>query len=293
MSWRRALLIPTLIRTGLSAPRDRSTAWDRYWRGIRQTGPGGEVLWDGDSAEERAWVLGLARRTMDATLPVVDVGCGNGRYTRALSPWFPAAYGVDVSAQAVAHAERETRAEHEPLAGSTSTAPPRAAEDAAETTSARPRVSFRVLDMTETGAGERMRAEVGCANVFVRGLFHILDAAQRSRLAESCRALVGERGALLLVETDFPGSPLSYLDYLGARGSDYPTPLLRCLEAGLPKPARFGAREVTRHFPEGSWEHVESGGAELHAIAMRPGQRPRSIPAFFAVLRARPRELSR
>ncbi|WP_437922546.1 class I SAM-dependent methyltransferase [Sorangium sp. So ce291] len=288
--WRRALLVPTLLRAGLRAFRDRGGAWDRYWRGIRQTGPDGEVLWDGDSAEERGWTVGLARRAMESTLPVVDVGCGNGRYTRALAPWFTAALGVDVSAEAVARAERETRAALDaPLRTS---AAPGEAGAAPGGSSAPPRVSFRVLDMTEAGAGARLRAEVGSANVFVRGLFHTLDAAQRGRLAESCRALIGERGALLLVETDFPGSALAYLELLGARGGDYPAPLLRCLEAGLPPPARFGARELALHFPEASWEHVESGSAELCSAAMRPGQTSTRIPAFFAVVRARQRRRS-
>ncbi|WP_434047692.1 MULTISPECIES: class I SAM-dependent methyltransferase [Sorangium] len=313
--WRRALLVPTLVRAGLRALRARGGAWDRYWRGVRQTGPDGEVLWDGDSAEERDWIVGLARRAMDSTLPLVDVGCGNGRYTRALAPWFTAAVGVDVSAEAVAHAERETRAELEalhrtsaaPAPGEAGAAPgpgeagaapgpgeagaapgPGEAGAAHGESSAPPRPSFRVLDVTEAGAGARLGAEVGTANVFVRGLFHTLDAAQRGRLAGSCRALIGERGTLLLAETDFPGSALAYLELLGARGGDYPAPLLRCLEAGLPPPARFGARELALHFPEASWEHVEAGSAELRSAAMRPGQTSTRIPAFYAVLRARP-----
>ncbi|XXT25377.1 hypothetical protein WME94_28000 [Sorangium sp. So ce429] len=53
-------LVPTLLRAGLRAFRDRGGAWERYWRRIRQTGPDGEVLWDGDSAEERDWAVGLA-----------------------------------------------------------------------------------------------------------------------------------------------------------------------------------------------------------------------------------------
>ncbi|AUX44860.1 methyltransferase type 12 [Sorangium cellulosum] len=287
MFLRRALLVPTLLRSALRAPRDRRAAWDRYWRDIRRTGPGGEVLWDGGAPEELGWAIDLACRTMDTTRPVVDVGCGNGRYTRALSPWFAAAIGVDISAQAVTHAERETLAE-----GAGATDPAGAARGSDGATSSPPRVAFRTLDMTEPGAGERLRAEVGTANVFVRGLFHTLDAAHRGRLVESCRALVGQHGTVLLVETDYPGSALSYLDFLGARGSDFPEPILRCLEAGLPAPARFGAKEVARHFPEPAWERVEAGRAELHPAAMRPGQPQRPIPAFFAALRARPGRLS-
>ncbi|WP_437669732.1 methyltransferase domain-containing protein [Sorangium sp. So ce131] len=287
MFLRRALLVPTLLRSALRAPRDRRDAWERYWRDIRRTGPGGEVLWDGGAREELDWAIDLARRTMDTTRPVVDVGCGNGRYTRALSPWFPAAIGIDISVQAVARAERETLAEAPGAAD-----PAGAARGSAGATSRRPRPVFRALDMTEPGAGKRLRAEVGAANVFVRGLFHTLDVAHRDRLVASCRALVGQHGTLLLVETDYPGSALSYLDFLGARGGDFPEPILRCLEAGLPAPARFGAKEVARHFPEAAWERVEAGSAELHPAALRPGQRQQPIPAFFAALRAKTDRLS-
>ena len=47
-------------------------------------------------------------RYLDPALPVVDVGSGNGRYTRWLASRFPAAVGVDVASAAVTRARDES-----------------------------------------------------------------------------------------------------------------------------------------------------------------------------------------
>lgn len=94
MWWNRALLVPHLVRLGLRAPRDVSTRWDRYWAGVTATGDGGDVLWDSSSSDEAQRYLDLLGAHADPGLPVVDVGCGNGRFTRALAGRFPRAVGV-------------------------------------------------------------------------------------------------------------------------------------------------------------------------------------------------------
>ena len=87
---------------------------------------------------------------LDMTLPIVDVGCGNGRFTRRLSTSFPRAVGVDLSENAVALAAREA--------------------------SGIPGLTFRAVDGTAPAAADTLRAELGAdANVFVRGVFHVLD----------------------------------------------------------------------------------------------------------------------
>ena len=46
----RIRLIPKLAWYGARAPRDETVAWDRYWSSVRQTGQGGDVLWDAGGA---------------------------------------------------------------------------------------------------------------------------------------------------------------------------------------------------------------------------------------------------
>ncbi len=261
MSWRSVLLLPTLIRNGLKAPHDERVAWDRYWRGVQRTGAGGDVLWDGASARELEWVLETARRCFDRSLPLLDLGCGNGRYTRALAELAPSALGIDVSESAIAHAQRESNGNA--------------------------RVSFRALDVTAPGLGAALASELGAANVFVRGVLHVLDEARRRSLADNVRALLGERGTVLLVESVFHGSKLDYIEFLGAYGTHIPAPLRRLIEAGLSPPSQFGAPELDRFFPASRFERVESGPAVLDAVATRANEPLTAIPGFYAVLRPR------
>ncbi|HYH77541.1 MAG TPA: class I SAM-dependent methyltransferase, partial [Arthrobacter sp.] len=105
---RKYLMVPKLIRLSRYAPKDRTVAWDRYWAGIAQTGVQSEVLWDSGSDHELLGYADVLQRYLDLTLPVVDVGCGHGSFTRALAPFFPQAIGVDVSAHAVERARNES-----------------------------------------------------------------------------------------------------------------------------------------------------------------------------------------
>src|SRR5690349_7066403 len=109
MSWHKYLLIPKLMWYGMRASRDNVVAWDRFWACVQRTGPGGDVLWDAGSDAEIAGALGQLRPHLDPTLPIVDVGCGNGRYTRLLASLFPQALGIDVSTHALAKARDESR----------------------------------------------------------------------------------------------------------------------------------------------------------------------------------------
>lgn len=260
MSWQRALLVPRVARLAMRAPKDVRTRWDGYWASVRATGAGGDVLWDPGGEREVQHYLHQMRLHMDARLPVVDVGCGNGRFTRALAGLFPFALGVDLSPHAV------TRAEEESAPGSS--------------------VAFLALDMTIPDAGARIRAETGESNVFVRGLFHVLDPAARLATARNLRHLLGRHGRLLLAETDFKGSSLSYLEHLGARPAGMPAPLERVISFGLPQPSHFGPRELAESFPGTEWETFASGATTIEATFLRDDE-PALIPGYFAVLGAR------
>ena len=109
-------MIPKLARLSRSAPKDRRLAWDKYWAGIKSTGPGGEVLWDSGRDHEFMGYREVLLRYLDPDLPVVDVGCGHGSFTRALAGTFRDVIGVDVSAHAVTRARAESEALDGPAA---------------------------------------------------------------------------------------------------------------------------------------------------------------------------------
>lgn len=249
-----------VVRLGVRAPRGVASSWERYWVGVRATGDGGDVLWDTSDPTEVARYLALLGEHADPDLPVVDVGCGNGRLTRALARRFPRALGVDLSPAAIARARRET--------GSA------------------PGIAFRALDMTAPGAGRGLADVGGEATVFVRGLLHVLDVAARRRLAENVADLVGVRGTVLLAETNRRGPLLRYLESLGAGPEGIPGPLARAIATGIPRPSPFGAAELADCFPTDRWLRVlVDADATITTIPLRRAGVPDAVPGFVAVLR--------
>jgi SAM-dependent methyltransferase len=259
--WDRMLLVPTVVRLVSGAPKDPHAAWEKYWTGIRATGHDGDVLWDSGSPAERKQYTDIVLAHFDSDLPVVDVGCGNGTYSRWLGSLFPKVLGVDVSASAVARATWESRDSQN--------------------------LGFAVLDATEVGAGDRLLECLGPANVFVRGVFHVLKPDKQAALADNLRTIVGGAGRVFLAETNFPGNSLDYLAELGATSAHVPAPLQRALE-NLPRPGRFGAEQRRDAFPETKWRTIADGPASIGVIAMNSAGRPQRVPGYFALMASAP-----
>jgi SAM-dependent methyltransferase len=248
----------------LHRPSRPDRRWDAFWRGVSQGSLSESIIWDaapGAGNEEIRHHLKAMAGEMDTSLPVVDLGCGNGAITRRLTEIFPSVLGVDVSPEAVAAAH---------------CAQPHV-----------PGLSFRSLDATQPAAATGLARELGDANVFVRGVFHVLSRRRQARLAGSIEALLGTTGRIFLVETNVPGGALSYLRGLGATGEKIPGPLRQAISA-LPKPGHFGAGQRSRVFPADRWTLIAEGPTVLKTVPMEPGGPPGSIPAYWAVLAPRP-----
>ncbi len=256
------LMLPKLIRLSRSAPKDRPVAWDTYWAGIRGRGAGTEILWDPGTDDEFLGYRDILLRYLDRELPVIDVGCGHGRFTRALAGVFAEAVGVDVSGHAVAHADGHTRADG--LAA---------------------RVRYQALDMTGAGAAGALAVQ-GDANVFIRGVLHVLDAADQSAMVDNLRLLAGSRGTVFLAETNFQGNPVQYVSHLGATTRNIPAPLERAIR-GLPMPGHFGPEERSRVFPPEAWELMADGEVAIETNPMTGVDGQSRVPGYFAVLRPR------
>ena len=269
---KKYLLVPKLVRLSAGAPRDQRIAWDRFWSTVKATGAGGDVLWDSGSDREMKQYVHMLRLHLDTGLPVVDIGCGNGSFTRQLAGHFPDAVGVDVSANAVQRARTES-------AGMAN-------------------VSYTVRDMTAPGAGAGLMDELpvlggeGGANAFIRGVFHVLPARDRLALAENVRAITGANGRVFLAETDFQGNALDYVAHLGATFRSIPGPLQNAIQ-GLPVPGRFGPKERTLAFPATHWELIEDGPTTLETVPLSHPTQADLIPGYFAVLKARTSRLTR
>jgi SAM-dependent methyltransferase len=259
------LLLPRVALLGMRAPRDRRVGWERYWGSIRATGAHGDVLWDASEFDEADFYRRVADEHLDVRLPLVDVGCGNSGYTRHLAPLFPATLGVDIAE----HAVERARGESVGIAG----------------------LSYRAQDMTTSNAGSVIAREVGRddgrgANVFIRGVLHILSRTERLALVANLRAIVGTHGSVLLAETNFPGNLMGYLRHLGASVHSIPPQLERAIH-DLPAPGHFGAPERAAVFLAGQWRLVADGPCDIETIPLHDAADPEHIPGYFAVLAPR------
>ncbi|MFE9772051.1 class I SAM-dependent methyltransferase [Streptomyces sp. NPDC005931] len=170
-------------------------AWESFWR--EAPDEQGAVLWDAEPPLTVARHLALFEPHLtEPGLPLVDVGCGNGTQTRFLADRFPHVLGADLSAAALDHA--------------------RTADPAGQ-------VTYRQLDAAEEGEVQALHAELGDANVYLRGVLHQCEPADRQPLVNGIATLLGERGRAFLVElSEAAGSALKAL----AAGPAGPPPKL-------------------------------------------------------------------
>ena len=259
MRLRKLAVIPQLIYYTARAPRGQAKAWDAYWRDVRRTGPDGQVLWDTGDARESDEVLAQLRAHADPALPIVDVGCGNGRFSRLFVKHFFRVLGGDVSAHAIARARQESAGVE--------------------------RVAFRELDISAPAAGASVRRELGSdANVFMRGVLHVLDPKKRATAVDNLATILGDKGTMYLSETNIDGDPLDHLVMQGATATSMPDPLRRCIAAGIRPPSRFGEAEVASYFPAPRWRVVASGPATMYTVPLT-GRDIEPIASYFAVIR--------
>ncbi|GAA3850616.1 class I SAM-dependent methyltransferase [Streptomyces coacervatus] len=155
-------------------------AWEGFWREAPEEQ--GAVFWDAEPALTVGIHLGLFEPHLaDPGLAMVDLGCGNGTQTRFLADRFRRVVGADLSAAALDHAQ------HADPAG---------------------QATYRVLDAVEKSETETLHAELGDANVYMRGVLHQAEPDDRQPMVDGLAALVGERGRVFLVELSEAAKPL-------------------------------------------------------------------------------------
>jgi SAM-dependent methyltransferase len=223
--------------------------WESYWSGISSTGETGQVFWDVEAEQASVEDLGRFQKYLDPRLPLLDLGCGNGRQSRFFADRFERVVGVDISKSAINLAERETS---EGL-----------------------NVEYRVFDGVQTEQAIALHEEFGDMNVYMRGVFHMIRWSDRPRFVASLGILIGRDGTLYQIE-------LSSKSILHLRS------LPPEVFARIPKVMKrvgFNLDERQKFYPDKDWILLEEGdGVFIRSIPL-PDGKVGSLPANYLILR--------
>ncbi|MFI5962000.1 class I SAM-dependent methyltransferase [Streptomyces asoensis] len=227
-------------------------AWEGFWREAPRE-PGG-VFWDADPKVTAALHLALFEPHLaDPGLPLLDLGCGNGTQTRYFADRFPRVVGADLSAAALDHARR--------------------ADPAGQ-------AAYRLLDAADRGAAETLHAELGDANVYMRGVLHQCEPADRQPLADALAALVGERGRVFLVELSQGARPV--LGALAQGPAGPPPKLAPILRHGI-APGEVADEAVPAHLHAAGLTVLAAGELPLTTTESAPDGSRIELPSRWLV----------
>ncbi|WP_329192774.1 class I SAM-dependent methyltransferase [Streptomyces sp. NBC_01435] len=227
-------------------------AWEGYWSATSDTP--GEAIWDSDPSLTSVPHIELLLPHADTSLPVVDLGCGNGTQTRYLATRFSRAIGVDLSHAAIAHARH---ADPEGVA------------------------EFAQLDLVDAEAVAALHERTGDTNVYMRAVIHQSEPEARAAVAAAVAVLVGERGRAFVVEPT-PASK-DVLQQV-AQGPDGPPEKLRRVLAHGLKPASASEEEVRRLLREAGLTTLADGATALAQTEYLPDGTRVALPARWFVL---------
>lgn len=247
-----------LIRWKAGSPRDYRRTWDSFWSSVQRTGEGGQVLWDSLPEQAAASDLRRFKAHIDDRLPLLDLGCGNGRQTRHLAPFFRRVIGVDVSPAAIELARREAGEERN--------------------------TEYRVLDATRPEEARALRDEIGECNIYMRGVLHVIQSADRRRFVETLEILLGGRGTLYLIELGH-GTLAVLRRIRGNSPSGLPALVHEVVQHG-PRPFGFDLDEQDRCFPTERWTALDQGDdVAISTVPHAEDGQVSLLPASYLVLR--------
>jgi hypothetical protein len=96
--------------------------------------------------------------------------------------------------------------------------------------------------------------------------------------------VLADRGIVVLLETNWPGDPLGYLEHLGGRSGRLPPAVDRLVRLGLPRPSSIGPEQLTALFPPPEWDVLASGPVDIGVVRAPGAGADVTVPGFHAVL---------
>jgi cyclopropane fatty-acyl-phospholipid synthase-like methyltransferase len=240
-------------------------AWETFWGETRAIAtssyPEARPIWDSDPDKTALTDLARFKSYMDASLPLVDYGCGNGTQTVCFAQHFSTIVGTDVSAEAVAMAAQFNAA---------------------------PNVRYRALDALKLAQVEALHDELGDVNLYVRTVLHFLSPNERVLFGEGVRMLLGERGTLYVTELS-PKAPSFLSKWIERNGM--PRKLERIVSKGI-EPGPVGRADIEAILPPAMYDIVSDGEcvalglmAQTDKLDAEGRTAPYEPPMYYAVVR--------
>ncbi|MGP3982264.1 class I SAM-dependent methyltransferase [Streptomyces sp. KR80] len=227
-------------------------AWESYWRDTSDAP--GEAIWDSDPSVTAIPHMEWFAPHADPSLPIVDLGCGNGTQTRYLATRFPRAIGVDLSSAAIEHARRAD------------------SESVAE---------FRQLNLTDVDDVRELHEQLGDTNVYMRAVIHQSEPQDRPGVAAAVAGMVGTAGRAFVAELT---SASKAVLQRAVQSPDGPPPkLARVFKHGL-KPAEADDAEVPRLLRQAGLEVLAQGDTALAQTEYLEDGTRIELPARWFVL---------
>lgn len=228
------------------------TNWENYWTQLFDSGE--PAFWDVQTNKELAALLPELKAAFGGALPLVDFGCGNGTQTLFLAQHFASVIGVDISSTAIAQAR--TRAQNG-------------------------QPQFQVLDATSVEEAEALHTALGDANVYMRGVLHQIQPADRPSIIHSLQTLMGMQGQLFLMELSSQAKQLfqRLTDQLGAP----PSQLAQIFKQGI-VPADITPEEIRTLFPEDQYQIEDMGNISFSTNTTLPDGTPLKVPSFCMLI---------
>lgn len=228
--------------------------WERYWSSIKLSGE--PAFWDCEPEDAVALELPHFADLMDRGLPLIDYGCGNGTQTHFLARHFPSVIGIDISPTAI---------------------------DLAAAGRSRDNLRYLQLDASDAVAVEKFHAEIGEANLYMRGVLHQIRPEDETAFAAALHRLMGARGVIYLKELapEARDYMRSLTDEEGAR----PAGLRRLFESGV-HPGGVSRERVLSLFPTERFEVLREGAQAIPTLLPLADGEPARVPAHYMVLRA-------
>ncbi|MEV6958357.1 class I SAM-dependent methyltransferase [Streptomyces sp. NPDC051207] len=230
------------------------TMWDRFWTELPQ-GPGTSP-WDVDPTYVAHAHLHLFGSVLDPSLPVIDVGCGDGAQTAAIAQHFDRVIGVDVAPSAVERAREQHSA---------------------------PGVSYEQLDLLKPEQAAALHDRIGDAGLYVRTVLHAFTPDELKLATTSLAHLAGSTGGAFFYEL----APASRDFILGQlQGGGVPAEKFGFVFDRVPLPAVREEGTLQRELEAAGFEILSTAPIDYQGT-VKSGERHVNVPAFFIQARAK------